>query len=254
MTPTEFLSQFPNNNKFSRTASTLLFAFYLRKYKGVTEFKSAEIKKCFKEADMREPTDMSSILRKLSTGRNAPVIKVKTSFALSRYGLDEVDGILPETKTSQQEMDALIPNLRRILIKVDDEGRRELLAEAISCLGSGARRASIIMVWVVVIDYLYEYVFKCKIMEFKAALSKRKGKLSQLEIKTTDDFMEMKEADFIDVCRSAKIITKDVRKILDEKLGIRNSCAHPSSIIVRDAKVISFVEDLVDNVVAKYTI
>lgn len=68
-----------------------------------------------------------------------------------------------------------------------------------------------------------------------------------------EDFDDMNEAVFIEVCRSAGLITKDVRKILDEKLGFRNSCAHPSSIHVGDAKVVSFVEDIVENVIVKYS-
>lgn len=62
----------------------------------------------------------------------------------------------------------------------------------------------------------------------------------------------MKESKFIDLCRVAKIISNDVRKILDQKLGTRNSSAHPSGVTINKSKVIDFVEDLVDNVVLKY--
>ena len=66
--------------------------------------------------------------------------------------------------------------------------------------------------------------------------------------------MEMKESKFIEICRAAKIISNDVRKILDTSLGVRNSCAHPSGITVSNVKVIAFVEDLVENVVLKYKV
>ena len=69
-----------------------------------------------------------------------------------------------------------------------------------------------------------------------------------------DDFTEMKESKFIEFCRSAHIISNDVRKILDQKLGTRNSCAHPSGVTVNKSKVIDFVEDLVDNVILKYKV
>ncbi len=62
----------------------------------------------------------------------------------------------------------------------------------------------------------------------------------------------MQESVVIEVARSAGIISKDVRKILDEKLGIRNTCAHPSDVEIHDTKVINVVEDLVDNVILKY--
>ena len=41
---------------------------------------------------------------------------------------------------------------------------------------------------------------------------------------------------------------------LDEKLGIRNTCAHPSGVEVHPTKVVNFVEDLLDNVLSKYPI
>ena len=69
-----------------------------------------------------------------------------------------------------------------------------------------------------------------------------------------DDFTDMKESKFIEICRAAKVISHDVRKILDTSLGVRNSCAHPSGIKVTDTKVVAFVEDLVENVVLKYEV
>lgn len=130
--------------------------------------------------------------------------------------------------------------------------RREFLAEAISCLGVEARRATIVMTWIATMDHLQEYVLAKKASEFNTALSKRSDKLSKVVVASRDDFGDIKEVVFIEVCRSAKIITNDVRKILDERLGTRNSCAHPASIQISDSKVVSFIEDLVENVIAKY--
>jgi hypothetical protein len=59
----------------------------------------------------------------------------------------------------------------------------------------------------------------------------------------------LRECGFIEICRSAKSITNDFRKILDEKLGCRNSYAHPSGIKITKVKAKSFIEDLLDNVV-----
>ena len=108
------------------------------------------------------------------------------------------------------------------------------------------------MTWIATMDHLHEYVFTHKVAEFNAALAKRSDKISKLTIQSRDDFGDIKESAFIEVCRSAKIITNDVRKILDENLGTRNSCAHPASIQISDSKVVSLIEDLVENVIAKY--
>ena len=74
------------------------------------------------------------------------------------------------------------------------------------------------------------------------------------QIALKDDFGDIKEVNFIGAMRGAKIISNDVRKMLDEKLGIRNTCAHPSVVEVHESKVLNFVEDLVDNVILKFTL
>lgn len=102
-------------------------------------------------------------------------------------------------------------------------------------------------------DHLFAYILAHKLADFNSALAKDKGvKLST--VSQRDHFTEIKETKFIELCRAAGIISNDVRKILDQKLGTRNSCAHPSGVIVNKSKVIDFIEDLVDNVVLKFTI
>ena len=72
------------------------------------------------------------------------------------------------------------------------------------------------------------------------------------KISNIDDFSELKESKFIELMRSEKIISNDIRKILDEKLGIRNSASHPSPITIEGHKATEFILDLVENVILKY--
>lgn len=255
----QFLSGFPRIGDFSRKSVILLFAYYLRRYTGATQFNMADIRDCFSKSNLRIPSDLGKLLKSLSTGRASPLIRGRqSSFALSAYGVNEVEAILPGTAVVSSGagsfLDAAIPHLKRVLVKVPDEQRREFIAEAISCLGVGAKRATITMTWLAAIDHMQEFVFKHHLSVFNAALTRRSDRLSKLSVSYRDDFGEMKESQFIEVCRSAGIITGDVRKLLDEKLGFRNSCAHPSSIIIGDTKVVSFIEDLVDNVVSKHAL
>ena len=172
--------------------------------------------------------------------------------------MNEVEAILPALPASTSGGSALLaaalPLLQRTVAKVTDAQRRDFLAEAISCLEVGARRATVILAWISALDHMYDFVLRNGLPAFNTALSKQPGKIGGLTISAKDDFVNLKESDFILVCRSAGLITNDVRKLLDEKLGFRNSCAHPSSIGVGDSKVLSFVEDLVDNVISKHSI
>jgi hypothetical protein len=205
------------------------------------------------------PKVLHALLKGLSSGRRSPLLRGSIgTYALSAFGASEVESILPAAPAGTPQptsfLDAAIPHLRRVIAKVSDKQRQEFLAEAIVCLVAGARRATIVLTWIAVLDHMQDFVVTHHLATFNSALAKRTDKLAKLQIVSRDDFGEMNETAFIEVCRSASIITKDVRKILDEKLGFRNSCAHPSSIQVGDAKVVSFIEDLVDNVIAKHPV
>jgi hypothetical protein len=182
------------------------------------------------------------------------------TFALAMQGLNEVEAYFTAIDQPEVEVDAFlktaIPYLKRAVSKVSDENQRRFLAESIACLGVDAKRATIIMTWAAIVAHLYDYILgdSRRLKDFNAALQRRQDKHNKVVITEYDDFTDIPEIIFIEVCRSAKIISNDIRKILDEKLGIRNTCAHPSGVEVHKTKVVNFVEDLVDNVIVKYRI
>jgi hypothetical protein len=90
--------------------------------------------------------------------------------------------------------------------------------------------------------------------EFNSALARRSDRHRNITIASKDNFCEIQEKVFIEIAKSAGVITSDVRKILDEKLGIRNTCAHPSTVEIHRSKVVNFIEELVDNVIGKHPI
>ena len=258
MTPLEFLSQFDQAAGFSRKSLVLLFAYYLRKEEAKPEFNLADIRICFQEALLMPNSHLSAIITQQIKGKAAVLIpgSKKNYYSLSIFGLKEVEEAIARKPSTQPMrnafLDVAVPYLQRTIAKVKDEERRIFLAEAISCIGVEARRATIVMTWIAVIDHLYEYILLKKLIDFNTALSRRPDKYSRVTVVTKDDFEDIKEKVFIEVVRSAGIVTNDVRKILDEKLGIRNTCAHPSTVIIHDAKVVNFIEDLIDNVIVKY--
>ena len=150
------------------------------------------------------------------------------------------------SKTPLQEADS---HLVALLAKVSRPDAKDFLEEAHLSLRAGASRAAIVMTWIVTVDHLYEFVLRHKSAEFNSELAKKFPKLDP--ITTKDDFLELQEKDFIVLCRSA-FLTNDVRKILDEKLGIRNTAGHPSTVKVHRSKSVNFIEDLVENVILKF--
>lgn len=259
MSPLDFLKSVPNYTGFSRKSCVVLFAYYLRQHGGTIEFTSADIKKCFQLAMLKVPTDLADLIRIQTRGKDAPLIAMKPSghFGLSIHGVNQVEAVLP-AKTALGSTsglsDAALSYLQRTIAKVTDAQRREFLAEGIACVAIGAKRATIVLSWIAAMDHMYEYVFTRGLHAFNGALAQQTGKLASLTISKRDELIELQESDFIRVCRTASLITKDMKKLMDEKLDFRNSCAHPSGISVGDSKVLSFVEDLVDNVFAKHVI
>ena len=141
-----------------------------------------------------------------------------------------------------------------MIAKLGDDNQRKFMAEAVSCLAVDAPRATIVMSWAGTIDHLYDFILKYKLSEFNSALARRSDRHRNITITSKDDFCEIQEKVFIEVAKSAGVITGDVRKILDEKLGIRNTCAHPSTVEIHRSKVVNFIEELVDNVIGKHPI
>jgi bifunctional non-homologous end joining protein LigD len=142
------------------------------------------------------------------------------------------------------------PHIASLLNKVNRPDAKHFLEEAHLCLRANAPRAAIVMTWIVVIDHIYEYVLTHKLSDFNLELAKKNWKITS--VTTKDDFSEIKkEKDFIELCRAANVFSNDVRKILDEKLGIRNTAGHPSTVTVHGTKAANFIEDLVENVILK---
>ncbi|ESX22800.1 hypothetical protein X767_16725 [Mesorhizobium sp. LSJC264A00] len=131
--------------------------------------------------------------------------------------------------------------------------RKKFLGEALDCFGVDAHRATMIMMWLLTLDHLFEFILAKHLPAFNAVLAKNTDRRVRItSVAARDDFAEIPEGKFIEFCRSAGIISNDARKILDDKLGTRNSAAHPSTISFTRAKVVDFAEDLFNNVMLKY--
>lgn len=233
----------------SQSALIELFVYFLTVEFGQEAATPRQVNACFEACDLSIPGNVSARLSEGLKGKKPRYLKTKSGYKLQRHMREALSKQLgAETVTAQTSA-----TLRGLEHKLPAGADKEFLKEAIDCFEAGANRAAIIMTWILAIDHLFAYIIAHKVTDFNAALAKDKGvKISA--VSQRDDFNEIKESKFIELCRAAGIISNDVRKILDQKLGTRNSCAHPSGIIVNKSKTMDFIEDLVDNVVMKFTI
>ncbi|MDH4223612.1 MAG: hypothetical protein OEV55_08765 [candidate division Zixibacteria bacterium] len=227
------------------TQQVKYLAYFYTKLTNDPIYTAGNIKDYFDLADVTPPSNVNQLCNNLVLKR--VFVPVSNGYKLHRETFRELEHEFSGDKPKR----AVSKKLRDLLRKVKPSQNRTFLSEAISCYEIGAYRAAIIMTWLLVVDNLYEYILAHKLTEFNGALALQNLKLKK--ITTKEDFNDLKEVKFIEIARSANIISNEVRKILDEKLGIRNTCAHPNYIIVKESKATTFIEDLVDNVLIKYT-
>ena len=246
MNLSHFIDKTENFEKLSQIEQVKLMAYFFITIHNVHVFKGSDIKKCFENEDLLIPSNIS---REISNLLKEKVIVPKgKSYSLHRAVKKELDKIFLDSKLIRKTN----VELRELANKLKGGNQKDFLNEVIDCFEVDARRASIIMIWLLTVDTLFEFIIKKKLKNFNDAIQAH-GKYRKITITKKDDFNEIKEIDFIEVMKVAKIITNDERKILDVKLGIRNTCAHPNSIKISKTSVIAYIEDLVGNIINKFT-
>jgi hypothetical protein len=233
----------------SQSALVELFVYFLTVELGQGTATPKQVAECFAECDLVVPGNVGARLSEGIKSKPAKYIKTNGGYKLQRHMREALSLKLgAETVTAQTSA-----TLRGLEHKLPAGANKDFLKEAIDCFEIGANRAAIVMVWILAMDHLFAYILAHKLSTFNAALAKDKG-VKIDSVAQRDDFTEIKETKFIEICRAAGIVSNDVRKILDQKLGTRNSCAHPSGVTVNKSKVIDFIEDLVDNVILKFPV
>jgi hypothetical protein len=228
-----------------------LFVYYLTVEMSEDIATTKAIEQCFRDCDLPLPKNTSAALSKGLSGSSPKFVKAGGGYRLNRLHRDELGRELGQDRAVHQTS----RDLRSLEAKFPAGSEKGFLAETINCFEAGANRATIVMCWILVIDHLYDYVLRDHLNSFNAELAKVTDKRVKVSrVQNRDDFGDIPENKFIELLRAAGIISNDVRKILEEKLGTRNSSAHPSGISIKPTKVVEFVDDLVENVILKYKI
>ncbi|QVE17029.1 hypothetical protein [Pseudomonas cichorii] len=248
-----FLLLVPQHESCSPADMIDYFVYFLTVITGQETVKPSEVDACFTSSRLQKYSNISAYLSrnsKKSKGKKSKFIKLKEGYQLERSRQVELQHDL-HSGPAKLETSFL---LRSLLERMTSKSQQLFLQEAIECYEIGARRAAVVLVWILVIHHLYDHITKNSLTEFNTALSKNTDKRIKItSIEKHDDFSEIPEGKFIELARSAGIISNDVRKILDNKLGTRNTYAHPSGVSISEVKVNDFIIDLVENVILKYS-
>lgn len=127
-------------------------------------------------------------------------------------------------------------------IIVDEQARR-FVEEAILCLRADARRAAVVLMWVVAIYLIQERVWGHGSAAINAVATKHNPKAKT--VSKRDDLSELNEALLLQVAQDLGEIDKNEKRMLDQCLTLRNSCGHPNKYWPGASKVQSHIEDIV---------
>jgi uncharacterized protein (DUF697 family) len=238
-------------SKWKHTDKIKFFAWYLHSKRSRFRFMPTDIKACYVELGMEQPSSINPFLTAMVNRKPKEMLHDKQGYALEKSIRDKL-----ETKYGQRvatvQADKLLSELSG---KISSAAERGFLDEAITCFRCKAFRASIVMCWNLAYDHLCDYILNKHLATFNARMPIRYQNMAKktgiTAITARDDFAELKESEVIEICRSANIITNDVYKILNDKLGKRNTAAHPSTVTVLPHSADEFIIDLVTNVVLK---
>jgi hypothetical protein len=223
-----------------------LFAWFAHTHLGKPVLSNADVRACFTDLHLADPNVATYVGRMITQGDFVKAVGgVKLARAI-RTLLDQEHGV-------HQSVVQVSKLLGELPGKVPDLAEKNFLAEAIKCYRVEAYRACVVMTWNLSYSHLLHWVLKDarRLSDFNAAIGKRYPKKPTITIATYDEFLDqLKESEVIEICSSAGLISGNVARLLREKLGKRNTAAHPSSIVVVRSQADDVITDLVNNVLS----
>lgn len=241
----EFIDQLDGFDGIPPREKIQLFAWHLHVHKGRELFNNGDIRDCFYELHLPDPSVTKYIPRMLTSG---DLLKIGNDFKLARVIRVALDARYGEAK-SVVAVSRLLSDLSG---KLPDLAEKTFLIETINCYRVGAYRACIVMSWNLAYSHLVHWVLddQTRLANFNATIGRRFPKKAALQVAKYDDFLdELKEREVVDICATAGLTSGGITKILREKLDRRNTAAHPSGSTIVQSQADDMITDLVNNVV-----
>jgi hypothetical protein len=233
--------------ELSHTDKIELFGWYLHTNDGRDRFDQSSVRQSYDELHL-VPPDLSTYFKRMVERRPPLLLKDSRGYRLEgnvRRRLDLKFAVHPTIVAVSR----LLSDLPK---RVPGSAERAFLDEAVSCYRVGAFRASIVMAWNLAFDHLLRWIVAdpVRLAKFNSNITVRFPKRLGLTMSRLEDFEEFKESEIIEICKTAHLFSKDVGKVLTEKLNRRNTAAHPSLITITQHQADDTITDLVNNVVS----
>lgn len=250
----DLVSGIPSFGTRSHADKIRIFCWYVQSITKIDRFGPTDVQACYDELRMAAPKNIGPFLAHMLKTKPPELLKDARGHYLEHTFEERMN-----TKYGYRNITIQVTKmLMELPSKVPDVAEREFLDEALICYRNGAFRAAIVMVWNLTFDHLLNFIHKHHLAAFNRqwpiSFAKQNQKARVQIIVSRDDFGEIKESEILSICKAATIITPGQYDILDEKLGKRNTAAHPSAVVISQISVEGVIDDLVNNVVLKLAV
>jgi hypothetical protein len=195
-------------------------------------------------------------------GLGIPLIQILDYLGINSYQahLSYSKSIFGEHKIDFTPLDRLLPleiniesfdDLEALVFELNDKQEIKYFLEALTCIRSGAIRAGVIFIWTAAILNIQNKILKTATLpEINDELKKLDSKTNQ--IKSLDGFNSLKDETTLMLSQKIGLFDKFERlELINNCLGLRNKCSHPSEYWPEIQKVKAFTEDVIKIVYKK---
>jgi hypothetical protein len=228
------------------------FVFYLTIEMGQKYATVQNVRDCYYDCDLAPPSWLASHFSNGLKSKPRRFVRSEHGYRLEDKRREEIADLIGHNSNDDHTRVAL----NRLETHVAAGPKREFLHETIKCFEVGAHRAAVVMCWNLALHHLQDYVLgnASRLSSFNSVLALNKdGRVKIKTVEKPDDFTEMPESKFLLFCREAKLITSSIFKKLETRLDERNSAAHPSGVKVTPKSTEAYIEDLIENVIVKFS-
>jgi len=247
----KFLRRVPNFYESGHVEKISLFGWYLHAVEMNTRFSGSEILRCYDDSHIKRPSNINQQLADLLRKNPPDLLRDSKGYYLERRKRSALDAVYLENE-SKVQTSQLIEDLPSLIANLNE---KNFLTESLVCYRNGAFRAAIVMTWNLVYSHFCEWLLRHHLAKFNTQWPIRypdHHKKSKIKtVQQYDHFSELKESEVIEISRSAGLIDQAMHKSLIEKLGKRNTAAHPSTQTITQIQADEVIHDLVANVLLK---
>ena len=158
---------------------------------------------------------------------------------------------IPVSDVEKQAPVEALHSLRDATSKAPDN-YQDYLNEAVDCYEQGAYRGAVLLVWSATIEHIYTVIGERPggLKALEAANSARFAKAkSYRQISKKNDLLYLNDKSFLQLCEDAGVFNRNARLLLEEKLGTRNRCGHPTGYVLGREEAVVLIESLINNII-----